>query len=709
MSAGLRGCEWPMARAGEALETLARAVGLSTRPIQTPVTPQPFMTDPFDAQTRWLESAAATLGLEAEAVEAAYGDVDWLIRGAGPALLPVRMDDQPRLLVLRAARRQSVTLVAPDLSVRRVPLAAIRQALCEPLETPVAGEIERLLDEVGIAGARRRRVRVALLRERLAATRGTGCWLVHLPPGASVREQGAHARLWSRLAVLVAAHASAYVLWILSWWIVGRAALEGRLDRGLLFAWALLLFTLVPFELLVTWLQGRLAIDAGTLLKRRLLHGALQLEPEEIRHQGAGQLLGRVIEAQAIEALALSGGFLALVAGVELTMAAVILGTVAIPAAAALAACTAAAAAFGWRFFVRRRAWTRSRLSMTHDLVERMVGHRTRIAQEAAERWHDGEDQDLERYLEASRAMDRAMVWLTAVVPRGWLLVGVLALSPVFVSGSASTATLAVALGGILLGYRAFRRLTAGVSYVAGTAIAWTQAGDVFRAAARQQPIGLPAFTAAPRTRPVDDGRELLNGHDLSFRYRARGEPVLHGCSLRIRRGERILLQGPSGGGKSTLASLVTGLRVPESGLLTLDGVDRQTLGLDGWRRRIVAAPQFHENHVFMGTFAFNLLMGATWPAQPEDFDRAEALCRDLGLGDLLARMPAGLLQQVGETGWQLSHGERSRLFIARALLQNADLVVLDESFAQLDPENLRRALQCVLERAPTVMVIAHP
>ncbi len=110
-----------------------------------------------------------------------------------------------------------------------------------------------------------------------------------------------------------------------------------------------------------------------------------------------------------------------------------------------------------------------------------------------------------------------------------------------------------------------------------------------------------------------------------------------------------------------------------------------------------------------MGTFAFNLLMGGEWPAGPEDFERAETLCRDLGLGDLLERMPAGLLQQVGETGWQLSHGERSRLFIARALLQNADFVILDESFAQLDPENLQRALRCVLDRAATVMVIAHP
>src|SRR5262249_30237598 len=97
------------------------------------------------------------------------------------------------------------------------------------------------------------------------------------------------------------------------------------------------------------------------------------------------------------------------------------------------------------------------------------------------------------------------------------------------------------------------------------------------------------------------------------------------------------------------------------------------------------------------------------WPPRLQDLEEAEAICRELGLDDLLKRMPAGLLQMVGETGWQLSHGERSRLYIARALLQGSDLVVLDESFASLDPENLQKALSCVLDRAPTLLVIAHP
>ena len=77
-----------------------------------------------------------------------------------------------------------------------------------------------------------------------------------------------------------------------------------------------------------------------------------------------------------------------------------------------------------------------------------------------------------------------------------------------------------------------------------------------------------------------------------------------------------------------------------------------------------------------------------------------ETVCPRLGLGDLIERMPAGLFQVVGETGWQLSHGERSRVYMARALLQGADLVVLDESFAELDPDSLQRCLPHAAELA---------
>src|SRR5450755_3748604 len=85
---------------------------------------------------------------------------------------------------------------------------------------------------------------------------------------------------------------------------------------------------------------------------------------------------------------------------------------------------------------------------------------------------------------------------------------------------------------------------------------------------------------------------------------------------------------------------------------------------------------------------SFNLLLGRPYPHSAQDLDEAKQLCHELGLGPLLERMPAGLDQIVGETGWQLSQGERGRVSLARALLQNAEVVMLDESLGALDPQN---------------------
>ena len=327
-------------------------------------------------------------------------------------------------------------------------------------------------------------------------------------------------------------------------------------------------------------------------------------------------------------------------------------------------------------------------------------------------RRHEGEDNALDRYLELARRMDAHAMRLVAIAPRGWIVLGLLGLLPAFAAGSSSPGALAVAVGGVLLAHRALRKLMVGFASLAGATIAWRAVAPIFHAAAlAERPLG--PEPAAPRPRPrsaeKDMALPILEARELVFRYRDRGEPVLRGCTLRLHPGDRVLIEGSSGGGKSTLGGVLAGLREPESGLLLLDGLDQKTLGREGWRRRVVAAPQFHENHVFASTFAFNLLMGRAWPPAPADLALAETICRELDLGPLLERMPAGLQQMVGETGWQLSHGERSRLFVARALLQEGEVVVLDESFAALDPRTLRRSMDCVLSRANALVMIAHP
>jgi len=639
------------------------------------------------------------MGFEAQPTETTYADFERHLRHIGPALLHVPTEAGPAFLAILPGR----ILLTPALTKVRVNPAIIRSALCASVEAPILREIQQTLDRAQIPPAKQSRARNAILRERLSSKRIRGIWLLRLPPGANFREQLRHAHIPRRLVALASAHAVQYLLWILAWYVVGSNVLRGGTDRGWLIPWSLLLLTLVPLRVFITRLQGWVAIGAGALLKQRLFFGSLRLDPDSLRHQGAGQLLGRVLESEAVEALALSGGFLALVALIEIVVAMFVLaaGAGGLLQSALLFVWLLVASGIAWSYFQRNRSWTDVRLAMTHDLVESMAGHRTRLAQLPFDRWHDGEDEALEKYLKSSKAMDQSTARLIALVPRGWLVVGLLGLAPAFVEGAASPARVAIAVGGTLLAYRAWKRLAAGAWQLAGAAVAWQRTSVLFRAATRQELPG--ALDVVPPITPLG-----VEARDLVFHYSGRSEPVLRGANLQIAMGDRLVLEGPSGGGKSTLVSLLTGIRDPNSGSVLIDGLDRKALGAAQWRRRLAAAPQFHENHVLAETFAFNLFLGRPAILTPADFEEAQAICGELGLGDLLDRMPAGMLQLVGETGWQLSHGERSRLYIARALLQDAELVVLDESFAALDPENLKRAVECVVKRARSLLVIAH-
>ncbi len=680
---------WPATQLGEVLNAVVAHALL--RAASTIVSTPPDL----NSVDQWLESAALTLGLEAQPTETTYAELERHLPQMGPALIQIG----PKFLAILPG----LTILTTNLTKVRADPALIRSALCSTFETPILGEIQDTLDRAQIPPAKQARARDAILRERLSSKRIRGIWLLRLPPGANFREQLRHAHIPRRLLALAGAHAIQYLLWILAWYVVGSHVLRGGTDRTWLIPWSLLLLTLVPLRVLITRLQGWVAIGAGALLKQRLIFGSLRLDPDSLRHQGAGQLLGRVLESEAVEALALSGGFLALVALIEIVVAIFVLaaGAGGMLQSALLFVWLLVAAGIAWSYFQRNRDWTDVRLRMTHDLVESMAGHRTRLAQLPVARWHDGEDEALEKYLISSKAMDQSTTRLIALVPRGWLVVGLLGLAPAFVQGNASPALIAIAVGGTLLAYRAWRRLAAGAWQLAGAAVAWQRTSVLFRAATRQELPG--ALDLAPTPTPLG-----MEARDLVFRYSDRSEPVLRGANLEIARGDRLVLEGPSGGGKSTLLSLLTGVREPDSGRVLIDGFDRTALGAAQWRRRLAAAPQFHENHVLAETFAFNLFLGRRTVLTPADFEEAQEICAELGLGDLLARMPAGMLQMVGETGWQLSHGERSRLYIARALLQDAELVVLDESFAALDPENLKRAVECVVHRARSLLVIAH-
>jgi ATP-binding cassette, subfamily B, bacterial len=513
------------------------------------------------------------------------------------------------------------------------------------------------------------------------------------------------ARLPWRVFTLLAVHLAETLLLLGSWACVGFGALTGRLDAGWLAAWALALGSTVPLHAASTWLQGTVVLGFGGLLKQHLLAGAMASDPDLIRHKGSGEILSEVLETEAIGDLGASGGIATVLALLELLIAPTLFywGAAFLPEAAILVVCIALILGLIAHNVRLRADWTVQRLTLTNRLVENMTAHRTRVAQQIPAHWHDAEDADLDQYLQASHRLDASTARITALLPRAYVFAGILALAPTFLNGGSSLTQLAVTFGAILFAAEALLRLSFGFSEAAAGWIAW-QIATRLLAVAREVRLE----STGVDTEPTPEGIPVLQAQSVGFVYPTRREPVLGGCTLAVQRGDQILLEGSSGSGKSTLAAVLAGSRAATSGFVLAGGLDRATLGNEAWRRRIALTPQYHENHIIAAPLIFNLLMARAYPHTAHDVAEAAEVCRELGLTDLIDRMPAGLDQFVGDTGWRLSQGERGRIFLARALLQKAELVVLDESLAALDPVNYRQCLECVLRRAQTLILIAH-
>ncbi len=696
---------WPLSQAAEALYALARRTGLPLATVEAPAMPA---AHPQEQLHSWIEQAAARADLQADQQFLALDELDDFLSHAAPALLRLTAVDGSPFLALAGRRGRFVLALGPDLRIHRLRADIVRAAVKRPFEAALEAEIATVLNRMKLKGRARARARAGMMTERLRPVRFRGCWIVGLPPGAKATHAARELGVVRRVLTVATAHIVQYLLFVGSWWLLGRSVLNGTLDRGWLLGWVLLVASMIPLRLLATWNQSLVAVSVGAWLRRRLLRGAFMANRQDIRQRGSGQLFGLVVEAAAVDTLAVTGGTFAAFACIELAIVATVLwmGAGMLPALL-LAAWVALSALCAWLYVARRRSWTRERLRMTHHLLECMCGHRTRLVQQPDDDRHQHEDETLAEYIACGTAMDQVQLFMAAFVPRGWLVLGLCALTAAFVQG-ASTTHVAVSIGGVLLAHRALQRLAAGLSSLSGAVIAGAAVGPLVRAASRREPTSLAASLSAPSAGSPGAADAVAVARELTFRYRPGAEPVLHQCSLTIPRNARLLLEGASGAGKTTFGSLLAGLESPESGLVLMGGLDRSTLGADGWRQRVIMAPQAHDNYIVGGSLAFNLLMGRRWPPERADLAEAETICRELGLGDLLDRMPGGLHQAVGETGWQLSQGERVRVFLARALLKKPELLVLDESFGALDPENVDRAARCVEKRAPAMLAIAH-
>ena len=704
----LRRYSWPFSKLTEGVAALASAAGLDPGPIANVSTALPT-----DNPGRLIETVAAALLIRAGRVSCDLTELDDFLRFSAPSVVRLPESEDNEFLLLLGSARDVIWVLGQDLVRHPLRRAELRAAFRRHSEGPFADSISQLLKEAGLNGRRRSPPRDEVLRQQISR-KYTALWTLYRPGSANLWRLAQRSHLGRYLAVFLICYLAQYSLLLASWWLIGAAALRGYIDFGLLQAWGLLLLTRIPLVALSSWYQGVVAARAGTLLKQRLLEGTFHLAPELVKREGVGHTLSRVMESEALETLALGGGFLALVAGMELLAAAVVLalgadGAVQVLALAAWMVLHCFRGADFWRL---RSRWTALRLALTRSSTELMIGHRTRLAQRSGDLEGAAEDQALAEYVQDSEAMDRSAAKLQAFLPRGWLLVGVLLLAPGFVAGTSSTAALAVGIGGVLLAYRALERGVAGFTLLVDAFVAWRESAALFKAGGQREQsgdsLGAPAVARehfGPTYAAPDGEGHFLEAHGVEFAYPGGARHVVRNCSFKIDTGDRVLLESVSSAGSSALVSLIGGLRRQSAGLLLVGGLDRGTLPADAWARLVATVAQPHENHVFANTLAFNLLMGRRWPPEAGDLKDAEAVCCQLGLGSLLQRMPGGLHQVVGDTGWQLSQGERARLFIGRALLQNSKLLVIDAALASLDADALGQVLNCVAERAPSVLV----
>jgi ABC-type multidrug transport system fused ATPase/permease subunit len=190
---------------------------------------------------------------------------------------------------------------------------------------------------------------------------------------------------------------------------------------------------------------------------------------------------------------------------------------------------------------------------------------------------------------------------------------------------------------------------------------------------------------------------------NVSFSYSAE-RAVLRNVSLRARPGEMIALAGPTGAGKSTLVNLLPGFYEPTSGRITIDGQDISGVSLESLRRQISIVSQ--EAFLFNGTIRENILYGSLEASE----EQLIAASRAANCHEFIARLPNGYDSRVGERGVKLSVGEKQRVSIARALLKNAPILILDEATASVDTAT-EKLIQEALERLManrTSFVIAH-
>ncbi|MFN7917538.1 MAG: ABC transporter ATP-binding protein [Vicinamibacterales bacterium] len=291
----------------------------------------------------------------------------------------------------------------------------------------------------------------------------------------------------------------------------------------------------------------------------------------------------------------------------------------------------------------------------------------------------------------------------TLAVTREWMAIGSAALLAVLVY--VAHTVLAMSTGSLLLLVFLFARLVPRLTAL------YDKAQILL--------VDLPAFEAVTRAEaeclaeaePAADAHEAIvlqhgvdcRGVTFSYRRDAQAE-ALADVTLRVRAHATTAIVGPSGAGKSTLADLLMGLVTPDAGSIEVDGVALEPAHLLSWRSRIGYVAQ--ETFLFHDSVRANLV----WASPGATDDAIWRALEQAAAADFVRSLPQGLDTMVGDRGLMLSGGERQRLSLARALLREPQVLILDEATSSLDSENERRIQEAIdrLHHQVTIVVITH-
>ncbi len=308
---------------------------------------------------------------------------------------------------------------------------------------------------------------------------------------------------------------------------------------------------------------------------------------------------------------------------------------------------------------------------------------------------------------ERARHLYRSTMWVLAlnIGTGGITLLGISAGAAVALgwgairvqSGELSLATLLVVL---LLGVEVFRPLRDLVQLFHSSMLAVAATRGLYQLLDTVPEVASPDKPSVPQRalRPV------VRFEQVTFGYQGGLRPAVTDVSFELRPGQTLGVVGPSGAGKSTLVNLLLRFVDPAQGRILLDGYDVRVLPLDLLRRQVAVVAQ--DTYLFYGTVGENLRVARPGATQAE----LEAACRAANAHEFIVGLPRGYDTVIGERGVRLSGGQRQRLAIARALLKDAPILVLDEALSSVDAENeatIQQALER-LQRGRTTLVIAH-